>query len=184
VAPGTSTATGTLNVSGNAALNNTVMKLNGASNDGLSAGGTLTYGGTLILTNISAPLAAGNSFTLFGATGYSGSFASIVPATPGAGLAWNTNNLTVNGSISVVSTAAPVPHITKISLTGTTLTIQGTNGTANGQYILLQSTNLALPMIQWSPALTNSFDSNGNFNLSTNIVSPNTPREFYRVKTQ
>ena len=68
------------------------MKLNGASNDGLSAGGTLTYGGTLTLTNISAPLAAGNSFTLFSAAGYSGSFATISPATPGAGLAWNTNN--------------------------------------------------------------------------------------------
>ncbi|HUA39024.1 MAG TPA: autotransporter-associated beta strand repeat-containing protein [Candidatus Sulfopaludibacter sp.] len=185
VAPGTSAATGTLNVSGNATLNgNTVMKLNGVSNDGLSAGGTLTYGGTLTLTNISAPLTAGNSFTLFGATSYSGSFAAIAPATPGAGLAWNTNNLTVNGSISVVSTAAPVPHITKIGVTGTTLTVQGTNGTSNGQYVLLQSTNLALPLIQWTPALTNSFDSNGNFNLTTNIVSPNNPREFYRLKTQ
>ncbi len=185
VAPGTSAATGTLNVSGNATLNgNTVMKLNGASNDGLSAGGTLTYGGTLTLTNISAPLAAGNSFTLFGASAYTGSFAPIVPATPGPGLAWNTNNLTVNGSISVVSAAAPAPHFTKIGITGTTLTIQGTNGTSNGQYVLLQSTNLALPLNLWSPALTNSFDSNGNFNLSTNIVSPNNAREFYRLKTQ
>ncbi|HKW27987.1 MAG TPA: autotransporter-associated beta strand repeat-containing protein [Verrucomicrobiae bacterium] len=185
VAPGTSATTGTLNVSGNATLNgNTVMKLNGASNDGLSAGGTLTYGGTLTLTNISSPLVAGNSFTLFGAASYSGSFATITPATPGAGLAWNTNNLTVNGTISVVSTAAPVPHFTKIGLSGTILTIQGTNGTSNGQYVLLQSTNLALPLNQWSPALTNSFDSNGNFNLSTNIVSPNNPREFYRLKAQ
>ena len=185
VAPGTSAATGTLNVSGNATLNgNTVMKLNGASNDGLSAGGTLTYGGTLTLTNISAPLAAGNSFTLFGAAGYSGSFATITPATPGAGLAWNTNNLTVNGSISVVSAAAPVPYITSIGLGGTTLTIHGTNGTPNGQYVLLQSTNVALPLNQWTPALTNSFNGSGNFNLSTNIVNPSNPREFYILKTQ
>ena len=160
------------------------MKLNGANNDVLSVGGTLTYGGTLTLTNISAPLAAGNSFTLFSAAGYSGSFAAIAPATPGAGLAWNTNNLTVNGTISVVSTAAPVPHITRIGLTGTTLTIQGTNGTSNGQYVLLQSTNVALPLNQWTPALTNSFDTNGNFNLSTNIVNPSNPREFYILKTQ
>jgi hypothetical protein len=185
VAPGTSGATGTLNVSGNAAFNgNTVMKLNGASNDGLSAGGTLTYGGTLTLTNISAPLAAGNSFTLFGATGYSGSFATISPATPGAGLAWNTNNLTVNGTISVVSSAPPVPRITSIGLSGTTLTIRGTNGTSSGQYVLLQSTNVALPLSQWVPALTNSFDTNGDLNLSTNIVNPTIPREFYILKTQ
>jgi fibronectin-binding autotransporter adhesin len=183
--PGTSGATGTLNVSGNAAFNgNTVMKLNGASNDGLSAGGTLTYGGTLTLTNISAPLAAGNSFTLFGATGYSGSFATISPATPGAGLAWNTNNLTVNGTISVVSSAPPVPRITSIGLSGTTLTIRGTNGTSSGQYVLLQSTNVALPLSQWVPALTNSFDTNGDLNLSTNIVNPTIPREFYILKTQ
>lgn len=185
VAPGTSAATGTLNVSGNATLNgNTVMKLNGASNDGLSAGGALTYGGTLTLTNISAPLAAGNSFTLFGASAYSGSFATIAPATPGPGLAWNTNNLTVNGSISVVSAAAPVPRITSIGLSGATLTIQGTNGTPNGQYVLLQSTNVALPLSQWTPALTNSFNGSGNFNLSTNIVNPSSPREFYIIKTQ
>ena len=160
------------------------MKLNGANNDVLSVGGTLTYGGTLTLTNISAPLAAGNSFTLFSAAGYSGSFTTITPATPGTGLAWNTNNLTVSGTISVVSTAQPVPRITKIGLSGMTLTIQGTNGTADGQYVLLQSTNVALPLTQWTPALTNSFDGSGNFNLSTNIVNPSIPHEFYILKTQ
>ncbi|HXR46411.1 MAG TPA: hypothetical protein VN784_03135 [Candidatus Limnocylindrales bacterium] len=185
VAPGTNGVTAMLTVSGNTTLNgNTVMKLNGANYDVLSVSGTLTYGGTLTLTNISAPLAAGNSFTLFSAAGYSGSFATISPAIPGAGLAWNTNNLTVNGTISVVSTAAPVPHITSIGLSGTTLTIQGTNGTPNGQYVLLQSTNVALPLNQWTPALTNSFNGSGNFNLSTNIVNPSNPREFYILKTQ
>ncbi len=186
VAPATSGVTGTLGVSGNATLTgNTLLKLNNANNDVLSVGGTLAYGGTLTLTNISgSPLAAGNSFALFSAASYGGSFASITPATPGAGLAWNTNSLAVNGIISVVSTAPPVPRITSIGLSGTTLTIRGTNGTSNGQYVLLQSTNVALPLSQWVPALTNSFDTNGDLNLSTNIVNPNISREFYILKTQ
>jgi autotransporter-associated beta strand protein len=186
VAPGTSGGTGTLTVSGNTTLNgNTMMKLNGANNDVLSVGDTLTYGGMLTLTNISAiPFAAGNSFTLFSAGGYSGSFAGITPAVPGTGLVWNTNNLIVNGTISVVSTAAPVPRITKIGLSGTTLTIQGTNGTPNGQYVLLQSTNVALAVTNWTPVLTNKFEGNGNLDLSTNIVNPNAPQEFYILKTQ
>jgi len=141
-------------------------------------GGTLNYGGTLTLTNISAtPLAAGNSFILFSAANYSGAFTSISPAAPGAGLAWNTSNLAVNGTVSVVSSSPP--HITGIAVSGTTLTIVATNGPANGQFVMLESTNVALPLGQWTRVLTNSFNASGDLNLSTNIVSPNNPREFY-----
>lgn len=186
LAPGAIGVTGMLTVSSNATVSGTtLLKLNGTANDALSVGGVLTYGGVLTLTNISAtPLAAGDSFTLFSAGSYNGSFTNILPAIPGTGLAWDTSNLAVNGTISVVSTVAPSPRITTITLNGTTLTIQGTNGTASGQYVLLQSTNVALPLNQWTPALTNSFDTNGDFNLSTNIVNPNNPQKFYILETQ
>ena len=62
---------------------------------------------------------------------------------------------------------------------GTTLTIVATNGPANGQFVMLESTNVALPLGQWTRVLTNSFNASGDLNLSTNIVSPNNPREFY-----
>ena len=50
------------------------MKLNKTSgtNDVLSMGGTLTYGGMLNVTNLSGTLAAGDSFKLFNASGYTG----------------------------------------------------------------------------------------------------------------
>ena len=71
-------------------------------------GGPLTFGGTLVLTNLGAgPLAVGDTFALFTAPSYAGAFASVrsSPALP-AGLVWNTNNLSVNGTISVGSVGA------------------------------------------------------------------------------
>jgi len=62
---------------------------------------TATYGGTLILTNMGSALVVGDTFKLVQATNYTGSFASIVLPALATGLIWNTNNLTVNGSVSV-----------------------------------------------------------------------------------
>ena len=80
------TGIGILTVTNNAWLNGaTVMKLDTGNNtnDVLSVGGNVVYGGTLNVTNISAtPLAAGQSFKLFPAGTYGGAFSTIVPAKP------------------------------------------------------------------------------------------------------
>ena len=188
VLPGTTstgTAIGTLAVSGSATLaGNTVFKLNSGASDELAVGGSVTYGGTLTLTNISAsPLSAG-TFQLFSAGSYSGAFSSISPASPGAGLAWNTNNLNVNGTLSIVSTGATGPKITSIAINGVTLNISATNGPFSAPYVLLESTNVALPLPKWTPVLTNNFNTGGGFTLSTNIVSPGIRAEFYILQTQ
>ena len=62
------------------------------------------------------------------------------------------------------------------------MTITATNGAFNAGYVLLQSTNVALPKSQWTPVVTNSFDAHGNLNLSTNIVNPAVRVEFYRLE--
>src|SRR6185369_2751470 len=57
------------------------------ANDRVTGLSSVAYNGTLLITNVgAAPLAAGDSFTLFEATSYSGSFSSIQPASPGPGL--------------------------------------------------------------------------------------------------
>ena len=139
---------------------------------------TVTYGGTLQLNLTGTALTNGDAFKLYSCASASGAFATIIPPTPGTGLLWNTNTLTT-GVLSVVSAVKPMPAITNFSLSGTTLTIQGTNGSANGQYLLLGTTNLALPLSQWTPLLTNAFDSGGNFNLVTNIVNASDAQQFY-----
>jgi len=126
----------------------TVIKLNGnGGNDVLQSSSSIHYGGTLNLVNISgSPMAAGQSFQLFSAGTLSGSFASITPTVPGTGLAWDTSQLS-NGLISVIT----VPVITSTKVSGGNLILSGTGGTANGNYVVLSSTNVVTPLINWVP---------------------------------
>jgi hypothetical protein len=73
---------------------------------------------------------------------------------------------------------APVPRITAIGLNGTTLTLAATNGGAEYQFKLLESTNPALPLNRWISILTNSFDTNGDLRLTTNLLNP-APAQFF-----
>jgi autotransporter-associated beta strand protein len=162
---------------------NTLMKLNPASlasdKISVSASANITYGGTLTLTNVSgSAFAGGNSFTLFSANN-TGSFTSIIPATPGAGLAWNTNNL-ANGILSVVASSTPQPGITGITISGTSLVINGTNGVAGESYNVLTSTNLALPLAQWTVLPTGQFSA-GSFNI-TNTLTPGAAQSYYIIQ--
>src|ERR1035437_2457541 len=100
-------AVGILTVSNTIALSGTnIMELDpdNATNDVLKSGSSITYGGTLSLVDLSSPLSGGSSFKLFSASSYLGSFANITPATPGAGLAWDTSALGTTGTIKVVTT--------------------------------------------------------------------------------
>jgi fibronectin-binding autotransporter adhesin len=191
VAPGWPSAVGKLTCSSTVALNGTnVMRIDktGNTNDFLSAGSSLTYGGMLVVSNLSAPLANGDTFTLFSATTYGGGFTSIVPATPGAGLAWYTNNLTVNGTLSVSNAAVTGPttnaNITKVSLSSTNVVIHGTNNNVPNtsfHYVVLTSPSLTNALSNWTPVVTNPFNPDGTFDY-TNPIVPGTPRQFIDVE--
>ena len=84
----------------------------------------------------------------------------------------------------ITATVVPRPTITGIAVNGITLTLMATNGPANGAFVLLQSPDVTVPLSQWAPVLTNTFDGNGRINLSTNVVSPANPRQFYVLRTQ
>ncbi len=84
------------------------------------SGSPATYAGTLVLTNRGAPLQVGDTFTLFAASEYSGNF-TIVSQTPGQEVSWDTNNLTVNGSVSVLTVAATTPPGLSYGFSSTTL---------------------------------------------------------------
>jgi autotransporter-associated beta strand protein len=171
---GATNTIGTLNLSGTLTLSgNTIVKINKtAGTKDLFSGQTgVTYGGTLTVTNLAGTLTTNDTFTLFTPGASASNFANIV-GSPGPGLKYTF----ANGILSVAVGSKPVPHITSISLSGTTLTISGTNGAGGGQYVLLGSTNVARPLSQWTPLLTNTFDVSGNF---TNIVNLASPLEFY-----
>lgn len=188
VSPGVG-AVGMLTVGGAITLSGTnIMEVDtaNATNDVLrSSGGSssITYGGTLNVVDLAGnSLTNGSSFKLFSATSYSGSFSSVVPATPGAGLTWNTSALTTSGTLSVASSIVTHPHFNGVLLLNSTnLVISGTNGTASGTYYVLASTNVAMPLANWTRVATNSFSGTGTFNF-TNSVNPSTPQRFYLLQ--
>lgn len=192
VAPGGNLGAGDAANIGQFTVNNNSVTLQGTATFRISVTGNLpqsdeilgvstaNYGGTLVISNIttdSSVLTNGQTFQLFGATTGSGNFAHIV-GSPGAGLSYvfypSTGVLGVTNAV-----VKSVPQFTHISVSGTTLNISGTNGTPSSPYVLLGSTNVALPLAQWSPLLTNTFGSDGSFNMSTNIVNIGVPHEFY-----
>lgn len=173
---------GTIAVANAVALNGTtILKLNGSGvNDQVQAGAGITYGGTLNLVNISgSPLTAGNSFQVFSAASYSGTFTNVTPATPGAGLAWDLSQLNL-GFVNVVA-AGSGPLIGATTVSGGNLIFSGTGGTANGSYAVLTATNLATPFTNWVSVATNNFDGAGDFS-ETNAIAPGIPQQFYLIK--
>ncbi len=186
VAPGTGTTnTGSLTVTSNATLQGTtVMKLNagGGANDQLGAF-ALTYGGSLTVTNFQGTITNGQTFQLFVSSNgiyNAGTFGSVTLPTA-TGLTW-TNNLAVNGSITagVASTAPAQPYITSVHLSGTSLVINGTNGTAGLQFEVLTSTNVNTPLASWTSISTNTFSS-GNFSV-TNTVTSSALQNFFILR--
>jgi hypothetical protein len=113
----------------------------------------------------------------------------VVASSPGCVIGeYTTAGATVNASLittglnvpyGIAIGTPPPPTFSSISVSGSTLNLAATNGPAGGTYTLLESTNLALPVTQWTPVLTNSFDSNGDLSVATNIVSGASSAAFY-----
>jgi hypothetical protein len=88
-----------------------------------------------------------------------------------------------NAQINLFQVRDVTPRITGLAVSGRTLSITVTNGPAGRAFTLLGSTNVALPLAQWTLVLTNSLDGSGGIHLSTNVVDPSSPREFYILRT-
>jgi autotransporter-associated beta strand protein len=169
----TKTGVGTLTLSG----------VNTYTNDTVVSAGTLDLLTASLFTNSIMSVSNGATLKLdfAGANVVAGLVLNGVSKPPGT---YNHGTdpafLAGAGSIRIIAIGPkPTPFITHIGVSGTTLTITGTNGAPGGPYVLLQSTNLTTPLTNWTPAVSNSFDGSGNLNLSTNIVTPGIPREFY-----
>ena len=140
----------------------------------------ITFGGTLRLENLTGTLSAGDSFKLFDATTYNGLFASITPATPAANLTWDLSTLSTDGILRVQAGSAR-PQIAAIGLSNGAFVFSGAGGSPNGTYHVISSTNIALPLTNWIPVLTNTFDASGNFSV-TNVIDPNTKQRFFLLQ--
>ena len=100
--------------------------------------------------------------------------------------AWDVNANNQSAQINLfqvrdITSAAPAqPEITGISLAGPNLIINGTNGTSGVQFTVLTTTNLTLPLSQWTPIATNTFSGSG-FSV-TNAADVGSSQQFYTIK--
>jgi hypothetical protein len=67
-----------------------------------------------------------------------------------------------------------------LSVSGTNVIIVGTNGLAGVPYNVLTSTNLVLPLGDWTVLPTNTFGAS-TFSI-TNPVNPSAPQSFYLLR--
>ena len=144
---------------------------------------SVTYGGTLVITNPSnATLALNDTFTLFSAASYHGGFSAYVLPALDADKRWDVSGLTHNnGTIKVVSAVVPQPVINSFSLSSGNLILTGTNGTPGGSYSLLSSTNVAAPLESWTTNTTGVFEGTGAFSNAF-PVNLGVPQEFYLLR--
>jgi hypothetical protein len=120
---------GTFTVNNNVTLGGgTLVQLSGTTNGELAVTGTLTVGGTLVVTNVGADLVNGTTFKLFNQA-VSGFTSVTLPAqdpTHTKTYTWN-NNLTANGTIQLASGGStgvnsnPTNIVSSVS--GSTLTL-------------------------------------------------------------
>jgi|GEM_PF-3225431 len=103
--PATAGTLGTLSFSSSLGLSGTsIFDIDATSqqSDLAAVAGSLNLGGVLTVSNLSGILALGNSFNLFDAAAFTGSFSGYNLPALDPGLQWNTNNLAVDGTLSVV----------------------------------------------------------------------------------
>jgi fibronectin-binding autotransporter adhesin len=175
LSPGTSI--GTLIISNNLTLSGTnVMEVSHSGADKVAGLSSVQLGGTLQVTVIGT-LAGGEAFKLFDATDYSGDFAVYDLPALNSPLYWDTNSVPVDGTLRV----AGVPQIGGITVSGTNVIMQGSGGPAYSNYVVLTSTNVALPLSNWMRLATNQFDDQGSFRL-TNGMIPAVTQQFYLLQ--
>lgn len=94
-----------------------------------------------------------------------------------------TNAVMVDQIALVAGLAGQPPVITKALPGNGQFILSGTNGFAGDTYIVLSSTNPALPASNWTSEVTNTFNGDGSFSF-TNTTTQGTPQKFFRLQLQ
>ncbi|HWD92603.1 MAG TPA: autotransporter-associated beta strand repeat-containing protein [Verrucomicrobiae bacterium] len=171
---GTLTINNTLTLSGGSSALFRINNNTGGTNNDQVAGLTgVTYGGTLVVTNSgTSPLVAGSTFKLFNsAAAGGGNFSSVTILPSGSGTFNPATGILTVTSTGSLALGRPVINNGNLELTGT-----GTPGTA---YTLLTTTNLALPLAQWTTNATGTFSSGGT---STNDIPVDSTNRFFLLR--
>jgi pectate lyase len=105
--------------------------------------------------------------------------------TEASGTLWLDEVRVATNWAGVTPTGGPVvepnPYVTTAFMSTGGFVLRGTNGPASSVYSVLATSDLAVALDQWPTIVTNSFDANGNFDV-TNAVPPSVTAQFYRLR--
>jgi len=161
--------TGTLTFTSDLTLNdNTSLQFAlGTNSDSVVVGGDLFLTGRLSVTNAGGfGVGAYTIFTCAGALTFDN--LALVSAPAGFNYSFNTNTPGVVKFIAAPTT--PPVFGSLIFSSRTNLVMSGSNGAPLGNYYVLSSTNLTLPVASWTRVATNQYDASGKF-IFTNPIS-------------
>jgi len=183
IAPGASAGViGTLTFSSNLKLNSgglvsfPLSQTLGTSSEIISSG-TVTYNGTLAVTNVSGTLTNGETFTLFSAGAETGNFSTIV-GSAGSGLAFAFNP--TNGVLSVVSGIASNPTNITAVVTGNTLALSWP--TDHLGWILQSQTNSLSVGLTTNSATWYDVTGSSSSTSASITIDLTQPTVFYRLR--
>jgi fibronectin-binding autotransporter adhesin len=177
LAPGASI--GTLTISGDLNLGGTltveVNTTNAQTADLVTGVITNTFGGTLAIVNLGPTPTVSDTFQLFSAGTYQGTFASINPPSAGPGLIWDTSTLATDGilRVAVGSVAPTATNITFTKISGSQVVLNWPAG--QGWKLQTQTNALSVGL------KTNWVEVVGATPPYTNTVSPATAATFFRL---
>ena len=180
IAPAGLGVVGTLTVASNVTLQGSAtLDINAATpaNDLLNVGGTLTYGGTLTVTNLAGTPAAGNSFKLFNAASYAGSFSATNLPALGSGLGWTWNP--ASGTLSVVATVNLTPTNLVSVVNGNQLTLSWP-ADHTGWRLLAQTNSVNIGLVNNTNAWFTVGGSTATNSVNI-ILDPSQGTVFYRM---
>jgi hypothetical protein len=134
-----------------------------------------------MISNLAGVLTTNDIFTLFSAKTYMGAFVGIKPTIPGEGLVWNTNTLSVDGTLRIAVAAGPATNPTNITVgvVGNTLTLTWPVDHI-GWRLLVQTNQLAGGISSNSNDWSTVAGSTELDQISLDI-DPLKPSEFYRL---
>jgi hypothetical protein len=175
-------------------LLNPVLVKDGALSIGanqFSTGGNPNSFGTLVLLDTPYVYQGGDLVMQFTHTGSDSATTTIFDAassaSPGYGTSFRALSANTFGATSGTAASVTIveivftPTITQtIARTGNQVIINGAGGLAGATYRILAATNVALPLVQWTPMVTNQFNASGGFSY-TNVIQPNLPAQYFRV---